>query len=298
MCHSVIRGNDDLNEGPDDIKVDLSTEQLDTLLSSVSVLNLKRVQPQWNSRAYHGLVELRLKGMYSSVYIKEVELVSILRTSPGLRVLELGVEIDDPLPTDAQVTEIPLEDLEVLDLSKTRCYWHSTLLRWLAPGPKALQFILRRGKYENIEVKRSLGPFLSRSRVTNVCETGLELMHILELLELCPNLRELAVSWADAHKPDPLQIEQIGVMALPHLECLYLTGAPIHIEDIVTLLKAPAFLVMEVAFYNCTLLKGGVSVTRDQEEAQLKELHLNNPDVTLMRRTDVSSSIKDWKVFD
>ncbi|CAE6443874.1 unnamed protein product [Rhizoctonia solani] len=296
--HSVIRGKDDLNSNPEDVRVDLSTEQLDVLLSSVSILRLERMYSLWNSRAYQGLVELRLKGMYSSIYITEVELVGILRSSPGLRVLELGIEIDDPLPIDAQVTEVFLESLEALDVSQTRCYWYATLLRWLTPGPKALQLILHRGRYQGLEVKRSLGPFLSRSYVTRVYETGLKILHIIELLELCPNLQELAISRIDAHIPDPLRVEDIGGTALAHLDHLYITGVQIHIEDIVTLLSIPTFAVKRVVFYDCTLLGGGSLVTRNQGDTQLEELYRNNPDVEFIQWTDIPSPIKGWNAFE
>ncbi|KAF8699895.1 hypothetical protein RHS03_06736, partial [Rhizoctonia solani] len=294
IYHSVIKGKDHISADPEDVRVNLLTEQLEEILSGVVVLHLNRIYPQWNSRAFHGLAELRLRDMYSSVHIKEAEFVGILRLSPRLRILELGVEIDDPLPTNARVTGVPLESLEILDLSGTRCCWHAIILRWLNPGSNPLQFKLYRGTCENLETKISLGPFLSRSNITRVFETGLNLLHILDLLELCPNLQEMVVSWVNACATNPLQIEDTGRISLTRLECLYVTGSSVHVEDIIALMNVPTFTVKTAVFYDCILLHGDIRIPIDQEETQLEELRRSNPDVTCIWWTNVSSPVESW----
>ncbi|KDN33317.1 hypothetical protein RSAG8_13591, partial [Rhizoctonia solani AG-8 WAC10335] len=74
--------------------VDVSSEVLDRTFTSLKTLHARGVFPPWHSKAYHGLVELRLTsidGLYSG--IAEQELMSILKASPRLQILHFALDI-------------------------------------------------------------------------------------------------------------------------------------------------------------------------------------------------------------
>ncbi|KAH7332726.1 hypothetical protein B0J17DRAFT_677341 [Rhizoctonia solani] len=286
-------------DDPDDdgMGISLPLEQFEAILSGVSILHLDRMFPRWTSRAYHGLVELRLNGTYSS--INESDLIGILRSSPDLRILELGLDIDEPLPVDAPVIGIPLNNLEALNLCPLLCKNLAILLRWLAPGPNPLQFAVQQGTYENLEVKESLGSFFVRSEVTRAYGKGLDFSLIIELLALSPKVQKLVISCAQFDSSGPLRREDIASTVLNcQLEYLCMIHSSVHMENILALISTPAFIVKTVALHWCTFFRDGARVPRDQEDSILGELHKSHPQVTfIIRRSEEANPARNWDLF-
>ncbi|KAB5593713.1 F-box-like domain-containing protein [Ceratobasidium theobromae] len=68
----------------------LPKQALEDLLFRIPILRLNGPIPPLSSGAYHGLVELRL-GPFVRASISELQLVAMLKSSPGLRILEFGM---------------------------------------------------------------------------------------------------------------------------------------------------------------------------------------------------------------
>ncbi|KAG8681514.1 hypothetical protein FRC11_001025, partial [Ceratobasidium sp. 423] len=120
-------------------RVDLTSTQLDELLFPVTVLKLDKVFPYWTSKAYYGLVELRLVSWElegNSIRIPEQHLVGILQSSPGLRTLQFGLEI---IPNTVSCPPVLLEDLGELHLQADSRSSQLTFLRLLSPGTQPLR---------------------------------------------------------------------------------------------------------------------------------------------------------------
>ncbi|KAJ1304142.1 hypothetical protein OPQ81_008542 [Rhizoctonia solani] len=77
---------------------------------SVKVLKLKGYHVAWTSKAYHGLTEPRL--IYPQ--LGGSSLLSVLKSSPQIRVLELDVKLKDDF--DDEPPPIQFDDLEQLVL--------------------------------------------------------------------------------------------------------------------------------------------------------------------------------------
>ena len=70
------------------------------------------------------------------------KLVTILRSSPGLRVLHIRTVIADQSAPSDSIVPVRLEDIEDLDLndrSELDFTAGGEILRWIAPGSKPLQ---------------------------------------------------------------------------------------------------------------------------------------------------------------
>ncbi|CAE6430465.1 unnamed protein product [Rhizoctonia solani] len=289
-----IKAKDDLdNDGRD---LDLPTEQLESILAGVSILHVTRWFPQWTSRAYHGLTELRLNGLFTR--IKESDLVDILRSSPGLRIFELGLDTDNILPMGVPVTTVPLNNLEAVNVSLVLCEELAALFRWFAPGSKPLQIAIRQGEHEYLRLKKQLGPFFSRSCVNRVYGRGLNFSHLVGLLELLPHLQELVVSWMRLN-PSFLNREEIIRRTLDRrLERLYITQSSIHIEDVLALISIPGCLVNTIILNQCMLCRDGFDVPQDQEGVLLEGLKQEHPEINLIiQYTEEPSPVESWDVF-
>ncbi|KDN48386.1 hypothetical protein RSAG8_02978, partial [Rhizoctonia solani AG-8 WAC10335] len=195
--YGFLKSEDDRDAGG--LEVGVSTRDLEDILSHVTVLRLEGLYPRWNSRAYHGLTELRLNG--AEFRINESDLVGILRLSPCLCVFEFGLIIGNPIPINTQVSPIPLSSLETLNLMAMQCHQLPTLLRWLAPGPKPLQLALERLPEEELSLKDSSRLFFSRSHITRAYFIGPRLDDLLDFLELSPHLRVLVLRRLDPLGP-------------------------------------------------------------------------------------------------
>ncbi|KDN36601.1 hypothetical protein RSAG8_10704, partial [Rhizoctonia solani AG-8 WAC10335] len=125
----------------------LTMGNLDPALASVTVLRVKGIYPIWTSKAYHGLVELRLIHSASLLYhsnisISENHLRGILAASPALRILEFSVEIVEMLPDDASSVPVPLNLLALINIAEMSLAQIGIFWRLLAPGSKPLRLAI------------------------------------------------------------------------------------------------------------------------------------------------------------
>lgn len=169
-CTFIMATGSSSPHGPRDILLGLSEQRLENLWHSVSVLQLRGLYPPWTSKAYHGLVELRLHSFRSSS-ITELQLVAILASSPGLRILEVGLELTEPLPTDSSIIPVRLNDLETLTTEPSQRGRLGGLPRLLAPGLKPLQVSILNSRYRVLEGEErltdgKLEELFARSNVT------------------------------------------------------------------------------------------------------------------------------------
>ncbi|CAE6522477.1 unnamed protein product [Rhizoctonia solani] len=118
----------------------LTEQQLENAWRSTTILSLSGKYPRWSSSAYHGLVDLRLLG---GDPISEPELTSILRSSPGLRILHCDFKVYDLPLSNTLISPVVLEELEELNLEGLDDANTKRLLRWLKPGLKPLRLSFR-----------------------------------------------------------------------------------------------------------------------------------------------------------
>ncbi|KAG8701573.1 hypothetical protein FRC11_012053, partial [Ceratobasidium sp. 423] len=120
------------------IHLDLSTQRLEDIILHLTTLRLNGLFFPWTSNAYKGLVDLSLTSQEVSREILVSDLVNILKASPGLRRLEVGLTIVGTLPRNAVVEPMPFKELEVLNSTVKHGAEFGSLLQWIAPGPKPL----------------------------------------------------------------------------------------------------------------------------------------------------------------
>ncbi|KAG8731433.1 hypothetical protein FRC12_019724 [Ceratobasidium sp. 428] len=108
-----------------------TSEHGEQILLSLQELHLYDVRFNWDSNAYRGLVDLRLKFVNASAFgtISSSELAHILRASPMLAILKLGNLRVTGQVGPLQAIPVPLNHLKVLNLTEMRL----DCLRWLLP---------------------------------------------------------------------------------------------------------------------------------------------------------------------
>jgi hypothetical protein len=213
--------------------------QHEDLLSSVRILNLYRAFPWWTSRAYHGLVELRLVSWgpaRDSAKIKEPQLVRILQSSPGLKLLHFGIEI---APSANPYPPVLLGHLEELKIQTGGRESQRILLRLLSPGTKPLEaFINYRPMTENpgtsLEAETEFYEFIGRSNITTLHleSTGMDL-HPPTFLQLMPHLRVLTLYHTTFGKINqPFVSPTQGTPVYPKLHAIHFNFGIVHLEGL------------------------------------------------------------------
>ncbi|KAG8763266.1 hypothetical protein FRC11_004953 [Ceratobasidium sp. 423] len=194
---------DPANASPSDeaSTLDLPEPHFEAIWLGASSVRVNGLCPNWASKAYHGLVELCLgKGVPE---ISEAQLVNILKSSPGLRILHLITNIVHQSPHGVLINPVVLGELEELrvidlwpdDIMNTSALNPSNLLRWVAPGKKPLKCTLFGFDYLGIP------EFCARSNITQL---HLELWPgniPFDMIRQCPGLRVLVLSAFEARNP-------------------------------------------------------------------------------------------------
>ncbi|KAL5637806.1 hypothetical protein ACGC1H_002168 [Rhizoctonia solani] len=266
----------------------MESEQLENILSHVSVLRLAGPYPRWSSRAYHGLAELRLMGRET---IDESDLVGILQSSPGLRILQLGLPINYSLPIDTEVAPVVLSDLEVLLVWEISCESIPHLLRRLAPGTKPLQFGFRAQQeaYMHREALQlnegSMLSFFLRSHLNSVYGRYMSIVSAIELLELSPGIQELAISRVKFDAFPPLGGAAVGSTLRCRLRYLQISHSSVDIEAVLAFISYPTVTIEVVVFHDCQLFHHGAQIPADQVALQVEELDANYPNVRFIVRS-------------
>ncbi|CAE6342079.1 unnamed protein product [Rhizoctonia solani] len=171
----------------DSLTLDMPTYRLNELLLPVTTLRIDRIYPPWTSKAYYGLLDLRIRTIYS---IRESKLVSILIHSPQLRVLEISNQIDF---TGTPLAPVALHSLEILITHNPSYSDLGRFLRLLDTGSRPL-FLSIDFPHVNDQLDQNLMDFFSRSNVTTLCTVQFPLFHkSLELVNLAHTIKKLAM---------------------------------------------------------------------------------------------------------
>ncbi|KDN33136.1 hypothetical protein RSAG8_13775, partial [Rhizoctonia solani AG-8 WAC10335] len=103
----------DLDREFNNFALNLTERQIGRGFSTINTLHTHGIFPSWSSIAYHGLVDLRLLSTSYWSNTKEAQIISVLNSSPGLRIIHFGLQIQDSDPDVKHVPPVYLQDLQV-----------------------------------------------------------------------------------------------------------------------------------------------------------------------------------------
>ncbi|CAE6441649.1 unnamed protein product [Rhizoctonia solani] len=150
--------------------LDSTENEIENSFASLTMLHSRGMFPLWTSTAYHRLVDLRLLSTSKWSHIREAELVAVLSSSPGLRILHFGLEIHDPVSTGEGVVPVFLKDLQVVRIFVEDCdeihLSPDSILRLLAPGSKPLRLCISGYYAPKADSITEIEKFFARSRVS------------------------------------------------------------------------------------------------------------------------------------
>ncbi|KAL5639661.1 hypothetical protein ACGC1H_006311 [Rhizoctonia solani] len=195
------------------IILEVEHSRLEAVLASVTALHLIGLYPTWTSQAYHGLVELRLVNSPGAIdSIPEHQLITILQSSPGLRILQTGLQITDRVEEHLNVS-VSLPDLEVLQVDSEAFprsnLCHLELVRFLVPGLQPLNLTIQCHGLQLTELSKAhTKAFLARSNVTQFHAD--QVLCPYDILPLMSGLKALILS-----NCVPLPVGQLGLVEPP-----------------------------------------------------------------------------------
>ncbi|KDN38959.1 hypothetical protein RSAG8_09116, partial [Rhizoctonia solani AG-8 WAC10335] len=223
--------------GPNITIFDSKEGHVESSLASVTVLHLHGVFPAWYSTAYQGLVDLRMTSTKEWSYIGALDLINILQSSPGLRILHFGIEIEDLTPENLQGAPVYLPDLQVVRIVPAKedgTYILNDILRFLAPGTKPLRLSLHHQYELKTVAVTELDQFFARSRVAKFYTMGL-FPPINMLLRHAANLEVVVLDSFKSGIPSEIRsrIFQFNDSAsFPHLESLHILSSSLSEDDL------------------------------------------------------------------
>ncbi|KAG8698416.1 hypothetical protein FRC11_014442, partial [Ceratobasidium sp. 423] len=217
--------------------VDLTDPQLEDLLFPVTVLKLDKIFPYWTSKAYHGLVELRLvswERARDSIRIPEQHLAGILRSSPGLRILQFGLEITS---TGVSQPPVSLRSLEELHLQVDGGQSQQTFLRLLLPGSNPMQVFIEYTLTKDdprfpSSSEDEFQCFLRRSNIIQLYLDAHHLrLHLPTFLQLLPDLEILILRHLTLDTVDSAPVlPSHGTLTHPKLHTVHFLFGAIHLD--------------------------------------------------------------------
>jgi hypothetical protein len=200
------------------LNLNISTHRLDELLLPVTNLRINHIYPPWTSKAYHGLLELRVCAAHS---IHESQLAAILVHSPRLRVLEIGNNIDF---AEEPLAPVALHGLEVLITHSSSYSELGRFLRLIDTGLCPLFLSIDSPRADGA-INQNLVDFFSRCNVTRLCTVRFPLFRMsLELVNLAHTIKKLAMNppTIDSFSDDDLDGPTIGPV---YLDALFFLGS-------------------------------------------------------------------------
>ncbi|CUA67208.1 hypothetical protein RSOLAG22IIIB_07271 [Rhizoctonia solani] len=222
-------------------QLDEEESQLEAILASITVLDLTGLFPQWTSRAYHGLVELRLATFSSGDvdFIPEAQLVSILQCSPELRILEIGLKVIRRGDRTSNIT-VSLPKLEVLQLGTTmsplRKNGYLDLVRFLTLDYLPLDFTMRcHGQPLTESSREQTKAFLSRSNIIRFRAD--KVVDPFDFLPFMPHLKILILSHYESSPTgrwavmEPLDQQKSSTFTYPKLEVCVVLGYLLPLDE-------------------------------------------------------------------
>ncbi|KAG8762202.1 hypothetical protein FRC11_010470, partial [Ceratobasidium sp. 423] len=161
--------------------------------------------------------------------ITEIQIINILKASPGLRILHFANYIDVQVSRYTAVAPAQLDDLEVLNIEY--CNWEpigfedGRIVRWVQPGVKPLRFT-----FVGLPTTEIID-FFRRSNITRFYSQGCAPSTMMRILRITPRLQTLVLNAFN------LEGKIIGVILNPtegegpfapptqvHINTLYLLG--------------------------------------------------------------------------
>ncbi|EUC58585.1 F-box-like domain protein, putative [Rhizoctonia solani AG-3 Rhs1AP] len=284
-----------------DFRLDLSEPDFARGFSTINVLHARGIFPSWSSTAYHGLVDLRLLSTSQRSHIEEVQIRSILESSPGLRILHFGLAIENSAPETTHVTPVHLNDLEVVKLyssSKSRGQQHFTsMLRLLVPGQKPLRLSLEHSfRHEMADTMvAELDRFLTRSTVAKFHSQALApppsilLQHSAHIE--CVILTSFYPYWNSKTRPCPEQLG--GLVSSGRFHSLRLRKSYLYESDLQALLALyPSGIVLEKSFVFHDEYEGSEGTMLSEED-----ISAVFPGVTIALEL-MGDPTADWDILD
>lgn len=209
------------------------------ILLGVRTLRLCDVYPYWTSKAYHGLVELRLHTYASGLKasIPESQLIGILAACPELRIFHFGLIITVQPSGDTLPVSVKLRYLEEFRLmTMAHSDRHDTMLRWLSLGSNPLRMSLQlfRGMVEFLFTDAFI-EFCACSYITQFDLRGAtDALPLHDLLSVMPSAQTLSLYGFVVQKGAELQPDPACQSASepPQLDVMYIQDCSFNVEDL------------------------------------------------------------------
>ncbi|CAE7146450.1 unnamed protein product [Rhizoctonia solani] len=284
--------------GSQSFRLGLWEDQLERCFAPLTVLCLRGIFPLWSSAAYQGLVDLRLLSTTIWSHIQEVELVTILKSSPELRILHFGLKIEN---LSDNVSPVHLKDLRVIKIfpengEKTR-QCPSSLLRLLAPGPNPLRLSFSNCYEPNMTMLTELDNFFERSRVAWFYSRGV-FPPINLLLRHAVTLERVVLDDLKTYCSDELPFTWLrmdGLHTLPRLKSLRIRGSTLSVDELHLLVECcPSGIVLQSCDVENDICSEWFSSTAFSSE-EFNDTFLN---VKIMDRNPSMDSTIDWDILD
>ncbi|KAG8708492.1 hypothetical protein FRC11_006437 [Ceratobasidium sp. 423] len=229
------------------IQLPLSQKQIEHGLAHLTILQASGTFADWNSVAYHGLVDLRLTPGCEKwdASIKECDLIAILKASPGLRIFHFALQLKKVSPIDSSVQPIVLNDLEVLDVSAySNSHPRDTLpevasaIQLITPGSKSLRLTIQTNNYTGLPALDAVKQFFLRSRISKFC-TRKGCPPPRELLLCAPDLVQLVFDRCTySAQFNQEQMDQNHISDSPlRLYSWHIRGSSIYLDDFHSLIR-------------------------------------------------------------
>ncbi|KAH7332600.1 hypothetical protein B0J17DRAFT_737092 [Rhizoctonia solani] len=275
-----------------ELVVDITEELMENGFAALTKLHLCGLFPLWSSRAYHGLVDLRLLSTPSRAAIQKKSLMIILHSSPGLQILHFGLRIWSDF---GEVTPVHLQDLHVIKIfpynfGETKLC-PGKLVRLLAPGSKQLRLSFEGYYMRGATLITELERFLELSRLERFY-SKVVYPPIIVLLQFSAFLERVVFDDIRSAKISSEWLEMDELRLLPRLRSLHVTRSIVSESHLRLLFDCcPDGMVIQCCHVN-----------RDDSEQKLSASELADtfPSVRITERTPYppDNPTADWDIID
>ncbi|KAH7344172.1 hypothetical protein B0J17DRAFT_645575 [Rhizoctonia solani] len=283
--------NYDQDEGV--VTVDLSLEQIEQTLERIKVLHASELFPHWDSKAYHGLVDLRLAShcKTEATQVSQSQFVTILKASPGLRVLHFALQLTNVLSVSMY------GDGDGNNLSQV-----ASVLRLITPGSKPLRLTLQTGTYSDPSLLDTIKQFMLRSRISRFCaKKGAPPPY--ELIECAPHLTDLVFdrcSYDFTSERLPIDLNHVNASSSDspiRLDSFHIHVSQIYLDDlrlIVAQYPTRSLVMSNCRVYDKASAPGEVSVPKLVSSFA----HLSHPPRFLTYKNSPPDPTACWNELD
>ncbi|KAH7332592.1 hypothetical protein B0J17DRAFT_771689 [Rhizoctonia solani] len=283
------------NQEFEGLPLNLKIAQIEDSFAPISVLHLRGIFPLWSSKAYCGLVDLRLLSTDEISRIEDVNLITILESSPALQILHFGLDVYGltGLTSDTQQIQVHLLDLQVIKIFPFKSSANNPqVLRLLAPGTKPLRLSLE-GHFIPDEIFiAELEEFFQRSRVARFYTRELFLPMNILVLHATHLERVVLDSFDDIRHDEfpPAWIQLERSILSPRLKSLHITRSQLREDQFRVLVDS---CPTDIVFHSCCIRWGNELVSAG-------ELSLVFPNVRTIEHVlyPLEDPTGDWDILD